>query len=178
MSEWNDDGAGSAVPIVYSKPRCVQCTATYRALDTGGLEAGVDYRVVDISEDDVARDYVISLGHLQAPVVVMPDGSSWAGYRPDRIKAAITQAQSTGVRSISHGSTTLAGPGSTGASGSDPPRDFEQETARAGQVEPSLLDRVRELRANQDAAALAARDDQPAAPAPSRTHQIQERRTS
>jgi len=67
---------------VYSKPACVQCNATYRALD----KLGADYTVVDISEDADARDYVMSLGHLQAPVVIA-DGEHWSGYRPDRIKA-------------------------------------------------------------------------------------------
>jgi len=67
---------------VYSKPACVQCNATYRALD----KLGTEYTVVDISEDADARDYVMSLGHLQAPVVIV-DGEHWSGYRPDRIKA-------------------------------------------------------------------------------------------
>ncbi|MBN9328651.1 MAG: glutaredoxin-like protein NrdH [Cellulomonas sp.] len=67
---------------VYSKPSCVQCSATYRALD----KLGYDYTVVDISEDADARDYVMSLGHLQAPVV-MAGGEHWSGYRSDRIKA-------------------------------------------------------------------------------------------
>ncbi|WP_273653280.1 glutaredoxin-like protein NrdH [Cellulomonas fimi] len=66
---------------VYSKPACVQCNATYRALD----KLGAEYTVVDISEDADARDYVMSLGHLQAPVVIV-DGDHWSGYRPDRIK--------------------------------------------------------------------------------------------
>lgn len=69
---------------VYSKPNCVQCTATYRALD----KAGVEYSVIDISEDPDARDYVLSLGHLQAPVV-MAAGEHWSGYRPDKIKAVV-----------------------------------------------------------------------------------------
>ena len=72
---------------VYSKPACVQCTATYRALDK--LEA--DYDVVDISQDADARDYVMSLGHLQAPVVIV-DGEHWSGYRPDRIKSVVESA--------------------------------------------------------------------------------------
>ena len=67
---------------VYSKPSCVQCTATYRALD----KAGVRYTAVDITEDADARDYVLALGYLQAPVVVA-DGDHWSGFRPDRIKA-------------------------------------------------------------------------------------------
>jgi glutaredoxin-like protein NrdH len=66
---------------VYTKPACVQCTATYRALD----RAGIAYDVVDISEDDDARDYIMALGYLQAPVVVAGD-AHWSGFRPDRIK--------------------------------------------------------------------------------------------
>ncbi len=72
---------------VYSKPACVQCDATYRALDRSGLA----YQVVDITEDAAAREYVLSLGYLQAPVVVAgPD--HWSGYRPDRIRALVVQA--------------------------------------------------------------------------------------
>ncbi|WP_278314146.1 glutaredoxin-like protein NrdH [Lolliginicoccus levis] len=66
---------------VYTKPACVQCNATYRALDKAGLE----YEIIDISEDDSARDFVMALGYLQAPVVVAGD-NHWAGFRPDRIK--------------------------------------------------------------------------------------------
>lgn len=66
---------------VYSKPACVQCTATYRALDKLGLA----YDVVDISIDDGARDHVMALGHLQAPVVVAGE-EHWSGFRPERIK--------------------------------------------------------------------------------------------
>jgi glutaredoxin-like protein NrdH len=47
--------------------------------------AACDYTVVDISADADARDYVMSLGHLQPPVVVA-GGQHWAGYRPDRIE--------------------------------------------------------------------------------------------
>ena len=60
---------------VYTKPACVQCTATKKALD----RAGVDYETVDISMDADARDYVMALGHLQAPVVVAQD-EHWSGF--------------------------------------------------------------------------------------------------
>ncbi|WP_280274174.1 glutaredoxin-like protein NrdH [Nocardia wallacei] len=72
---------------VYTKPACVQCNATYRALD----KAGIDYAVVDISENAEARDYVMALGYLQAPVVVAGE-EHWSGFRPDRIKSLLTQA--------------------------------------------------------------------------------------
>lgn len=65
---------------VYSKPNCVQCTATYRALDAGGIT----YEVVDLSEEPAAFELVKQLGYLQAPVVVT-DTEHWAGFRPDKI---------------------------------------------------------------------------------------------
>ncbi|MFE0750844.1 glutaredoxin-like protein NrdH [Gordonia sp. NPDC058843] len=67
---------------VYTKPACVQCNATYKALDKQGLT----YEIVDISEDAAARDFVMELGYLQAPVVVA-GAEHWSGFRPDRIKA-------------------------------------------------------------------------------------------
>ncbi|QCQ91886.1 glutaredoxin-like protein NrdH [Rhodococcus sp. SGAir0479] len=72
---------------VYTKPACVQCNATYRALDKAGLE----YDIVDISENPEARDFVMALGYLQAPVVVSGD-DHWSGFRPDRIKALTANA--------------------------------------------------------------------------------------
>ncbi|NEJ87427.1 glutaredoxin-like protein NrdH [Rhizobium leguminosarum] len=67
---------------VYSKPACVQCTATYRALD----RLGVDYDIVDISQNAEALDRVRSLGYMQAPVVIAGE-QHWAGFRPDMISA-------------------------------------------------------------------------------------------
>ena len=66
---------------LYTKPACVQCTATKKALD----RAGLSYRTVDISMDPDALDYVKALGYLQAPVVEV-DGEHWSGFRPDRIQ--------------------------------------------------------------------------------------------
>ncbi|KAF0965419.1 redoxin NrdH [Rhodococcus sp. T7] len=72
---------------VYTKPACVQCNATYRALD----KAGIEYSVVDITEVPEARDYVMALGYLQAPVIVAGD-EHWSGFRPDRIKTLSANA--------------------------------------------------------------------------------------
>lgn len=68
--------------VVYTKPSCGQCTATKQALDKNK----VVYDLIDISVDEEARAYVMSLGHLQAPVVVAGD-DHWSGFRPERIKA-------------------------------------------------------------------------------------------
>lgn len=66
---------------VYTKPGCVQCNAVFRALD----KARIAYRKVDISTDSEARDFVMSLGYLQAPVVVGPN-THFSGFRPDKLK--------------------------------------------------------------------------------------------
>ena len=72
---------------VFSKPACVQCDATYRALKKHGLE----YTVVDISVDAEALESVKALGYQQAPVV-FADGDHWSGFRPDKIKALARSA--------------------------------------------------------------------------------------
>ncbi len=65
---------------VYSKPACVQCTATTRALAAQGLA----FEVVDLTEDADAFAYVSELGYRQVPVVVAGE-AHWAGFRPDLI---------------------------------------------------------------------------------------------
>lgn len=69
--------------IVYSKPGCVQCTATMRALDN----AGIPYVVVDLF-DAAALARVKNLGFAQAPVIE-GGGAPWSGFRPDRINELV-----------------------------------------------------------------------------------------
>jgi glutaredoxin-like protein NrdH len=75
------DEAGEMQVTVFGKSGCVQCVATRRALDNAGLA----YRAVDITEDPDARDYVMALGYLSVPVVVLGSGEHFGGFRPDRI---------------------------------------------------------------------------------------------
>ncbi|WP_026552071.1 glutaredoxin-like protein NrdH [Arthrobacter sp. H20] len=65
---------------VYTKPACVQCNATYRALD----KKGITYQSVDISQDPAALERVRALGYMQAPVVIT-EQDHWSGFRPDKI---------------------------------------------------------------------------------------------
>ena len=65
---------------VYTKPSCVQCTATYRALNARGIE----FEIFDVSIDEKALQAVKDLGYLQAPVVIADD-EHWSGFRPDKI---------------------------------------------------------------------------------------------
>ena len=77
---------------IYSKPNCVQCTATYRAMD----KAGLSYETVDISLDAQALEQVKSLGYAQAPVVVAGE-DHWSGFRPDKIKTLALAVESVAV---------------------------------------------------------------------------------
>ena len=70
------------VVTVYTKPQCVQCNMTYRALDA----KGISYTKVDITEDAQALEMVKSLGYMQAPVVIAGD-EHWSGFQPDKINA-------------------------------------------------------------------------------------------
>ena len=68
-----------AIPMtitVYTKPACVQCNATYKALDKK-----VSRTTSSTSPEPEARDYVMALGYLQAPVVVAGN-DHWSGFGP------------------------------------------------------------------------------------------------
>lgn len=80
-------------PIItlYTAPSCMQCHATKRHL----RRAGVDFQILDVSDDAVARLAVEKLGYTMLPVVTvdLPDGlDHWSGYRPERLDAAIVVA--------------------------------------------------------------------------------------
>lgn len=69
--------------VLFSKSNCVQCKATERVLN----KIGVEYTVRDMGQDEEAREMAVSLGYMQAPVVVAPNGH-WSGFQPDKIKEA------------------------------------------------------------------------------------------
>ena len=80
----------SETVTVYSKPSCVQCNATYRDLDS----KGVDYETVDLTKDEAALDRVKALGYLEAPVVITSE-DHWSGFRPDKIDEVVARIGST-----------------------------------------------------------------------------------
>ena len=83
-------GTGTMTVTVYTKPACVQCNATYRALD----KKGIAYQSVDISQDADALERLKSLGYMQAPVVVT-DQDHWSGFRPDKIEELALSASAS-----------------------------------------------------------------------------------
>ena len=73
---------------VYTKPSCVQCNATKRAL----AKAGLAYREVDLTQDAEALETVKAMGYQSAPVV-FAEGDHWSGFRPDKITALTAAAR-------------------------------------------------------------------------------------
>lgn len=67
--------------VVWSKPNCVQCDATKRAL----TKHGIPYLERDLTEHIGQAQKFRDAGYATAPVVVTSRGT-WAGYQPDRIK--------------------------------------------------------------------------------------------
>lgn len=65
---------------LYSKPNCVQCTATKRWLD----KAEVEYEVQNLLESPEALEKFKALGFAQAPIVVT-DQETWAGFQPEKL---------------------------------------------------------------------------------------------
>ncbi|MFA3762139.1 glutaredoxin-like protein NrdH [Yersinia sp. 2538 StPb PI] len=70
--------------IIYSKPDCVQCNATYRAFD----KQGISYQTIDLTADLQALNHVKSLGYQQVPVIIAGN-EHWSGFRPDKINALV-----------------------------------------------------------------------------------------
>ena len=75
---------------LYTKPQCVQCTATKRLLE----REGIPFHTVNLPDDPDALEYIKELGYQQAPVVVLDGGDMvndrdggvivhWSGFRPD-----------------------------------------------------------------------------------------------
>lgn len=78
------------VTIYTTGPGCFQCKLTRERFDA----AGVDYDEINIREVEAAREYVVEdLGYMQAPVVVVEDGTGedhWSGFNPDQINRIAT----------------------------------------------------------------------------------------
>ena len=68
---------------LFTQPGCQPCKAVERKLN----QYGIPYVVHDISTDENARERVKVLGYTQTPVIIGPDGSSFSGLHPAKIKA-------------------------------------------------------------------------------------------
>ncbi|AWK41169.1 MULTISPECIES: glutaredoxin-like protein NrdH [Photorhabdus] len=69
---------------IYSKPDCVQCSATYQVLS----RRNIPYQIIDLTENPQALATIRAMGYQQIPVVVAGT-QHWSGFRPDKINALI-----------------------------------------------------------------------------------------
>lgn len=70
---------------IYTKQNCQACEATKKAMD----RAGLDYEVIDVTDNTARQQTLRETGFRQMPVVEVTDGEdyrSWEGFRPDLIK--------------------------------------------------------------------------------------------
>lgn len=72
----------TAVATLYSKPHCVQCSATERKFK----KSNIDYQYIDVTTEPTALEKLKELGYLQAPVVYVNEDVHWSGHRPDLIE--------------------------------------------------------------------------------------------
>lgn len=75
---------------VYTNPNCIQCDKTKKILD----QNNISYDVVDLSENDGARNMVMEMGYRQAPVVIT-DNDHWSGLRVDKLKDLVMGIDNT-----------------------------------------------------------------------------------
>ena len=66
---------------MYSKPSCVQCTATERWLTS----RDIPFDKIDVTKDEAALDFTKSLGYLQAPVIYIDENAHWSGFDPGQL---------------------------------------------------------------------------------------------
>lgn len=73
---------------LYSKPACIQCNQSKKTLD----KLGLDYIITDVTEDESAYEFVLSMGFRAAPVLVIKDSDGnildkWSGFNPEKLNA-------------------------------------------------------------------------------------------
>jgi glutaredoxin-like protein NrdH len=70
---------------VYSKPRCVQCTAVKRAFE----KAGAAFEEKNILEHPDKLEEFLAAGLTSAPIVEADGHKTFAGFNPDAVKAIV-----------------------------------------------------------------------------------------
>lgn len=66
---------------VFTKNNCIQCKFTEKMLK----EHDVAYQDINLDEHPEKIDYVKSLGYKATPVVITPEGQTWAGFQPQKL---------------------------------------------------------------------------------------------
>jgi len=72
---------------VYTTPEDVQARHAAAFL----AHHAIPHRVVDVTRDDHARERVVAMGFVVAPVVVASTGRAWSGHRPDLLAELVAE---------------------------------------------------------------------------------------
>lgn len=70
--------------FLYSKPNCPNCDLTKRDMDILGIE----YKVIDLSENPSQAERLIKMGHKSLPVVDTGQ-QVWSGYNQTKINSLV-----------------------------------------------------------------------------------------
>ena len=68
---------------VFSKNNCIQCKMTKKFLQ----QHQINFVEHNIDEQPEYVDQLKAAGFLATPVVKLPNGSAFSGFRPDRLQA-------------------------------------------------------------------------------------------
>lgn len=77
---------------IYTQDPCQPCRMTKKEF----VKQGIDFHEVSIATNPEARDEVLALGYMTAPVIVTEDGH-WGGFRPDKIKELVAAKAAASV---------------------------------------------------------------------------------
>lgn len=80
------------LPVLYTADGCPGCDLTQKAFTNKGLREGIDYEVVNLTQNpDIAAEFKAQ-GYTSAPILKDAKGEITSGFNPSRIQAIIQAA--------------------------------------------------------------------------------------
>lgn len=79
---------------IYTQNPCQPCRMTKAQF----VKKGIAFQEIALGNNEEAREAVLALGYMQAPVIVTEDGH-WGGFRPDKIAELAARAASVSALS-------------------------------------------------------------------------------
>lgn len=80
------------LPVLYTADGCPGCDLTQKAFTNKGLREGIDYEVVNLTQNPDIAEQFKAQGYTSAPILKDAKGEITAGFNPSRIQAIIQAA--------------------------------------------------------------------------------------
>lgn len=77
---------------IYTQDPCQPCRMTKAQFE----KKGIVFQEIPIGQNPEARDAVLALGYMTAPVIVTENGH-WGGFRPDKIAELVASKAAASV---------------------------------------------------------------------------------